>query len=109
MEPSLLNKLNDVTLGNGSTGRFVPNDVSEQMFLREVLEDPLKGATNTGNILGDSRWPAEEGWVKMQVTAERTYIDSNLNIVSKPNSTIHYVYNTNTGQFDDFKFVTTGR
>ncbi|MFV0424402.1 MAG: RHS repeat-associated core domain-containing protein [Bacilli bacterium] len=113
MEPSLLNKLNDITLGNGSTGRFVPNDVSEQMFLREVLDNPLDGARNTGLTLSDSRWPAEDGWVKMEVVAENTkydpfqgtggtgygnYVDSN--------TTIHYVYNTITGQFDDFKFVT---
>jgi filamentous hemagglutinin len=38
----------------------------------------------------DPRWPAQDGWVKMQ---------QNINGI-----VIHYVYNTITGQSDDFKF-----
>jgi hypothetical protein len=42
--------------------------------------------------MNDSRWPAEQGWVKMQQTENGT--------------TIHYVRNTRTGAVDDFKFTT---
>jgi hypothetical protein len=38
----------------------------------------------------DARWPASEGWVKMS---------QNVNGVE-----IHYVKNTLTGEFSDFKF-----
>lgn len=38
----------------------------------------------------DPRWPKEDGWVKMA---------HNVNGVE-----IHYVKNTKTGEFDDFKF-----
>ncbi|PGQ45479.1 MafB [Bacillus thuringiensis] len=38
----------------------------------------------------DPRWPQEDGWVKMA---------HNVNGVE-----MHYVKNTKTGEFDDFKF-----
>ena len=38
----------------------------------------------------DSRWPAEDGWVKMEQTVDGVEV--------------HYVYNTRTGAADDFKF-----
>jgi filamentous hemagglutinin len=38
----------------------------------------------------DSRWPAADGWVKMQ------QIENGVNV--------HYVRNTVTGAVDDFKF-----
>lgn len=41
-------------------------------------------------VLQDSRWPAADGWVKMQ------QIEGGVNI--------HYVYNTANGSYDDFKF-----
>jgi filamentous hemagglutinin len=40
--------------------------------------------------MGDPRWPASAGWVKMR---------QNINGIE-----IHYMYNTNTGAADDFKF-----
>lgn len=40
--------------------------------------------------MSDARWPAADGWVKMQ------QIENGVNI--------HYVRNTITGAIDDFKF-----
>lgn len=40
--------------------------------------------------MNDPRWPAEDGWVKMEQTVDGVEI--------------HYVYNTRTGVADDFKF-----
>lgn len=43
--------------------------------------------------MNDSRWPASDGWVKMQ---------SNVSSYTG-NTTIHFVYNKTTDIFDDFK------
>ena len=40
--------------------------------------------------MNDSRWMASDGWVKMS---------NNVDGIE-----IHFVYNVNTGEFDDFKF-----
>ena len=40
--------------------------------------------------MSDSRWPAEEGWVKMQQNVKGVII--------------HYVYNPVMDAVDDFKF-----
>jgi hypothetical protein len=47
---------------------------------------PLRSIT-----LNDPRWPASQGWVKVQ------QIENGI--------TIHYVRNTVTGAVDDFKFT----
>ncbi|MCY8576725.1 ribonuclease YeeF family protein [Bacillus haynesii] len=80
-----------VSLGKGTTGRTKPNNLNEQLAMKEVLSNP-----NTGKPIPlrkgmtDSRWPKDEGWVKMT---------KNVNGVE-----VHYLKNTKTGQFDDFKF-----
>ncbi|UIN47052.1 T7SS effector LXG polymorphic toxin [Bacillus licheniformis] len=80
-----------VSLGKGTTGRTKPNNLNEQLAMKEVLSNP-----NTGKPIPlrkgmtDSRWPKDEGWVKMS---------KNVNGVE-----VHYLKNTKTGQFDDFKF-----
>lgn len=45
--------------------------------------------------MGDPRWPASDGWVKMQQTV--TSWGESVNV--------HYVMNTVTGEIDDFKIV----
>ena len=44
--------------------------------------------------MGDQRWPAEDGWVKMARNVQLT----------NEKIEIHFVYNTITGVFADFKF-----
>mgnify|MGYP001332551043 FL=1 len=76
-------------LGRGSMGRTVPQDLTEQIAMTEVRSAP-GGRVLTKVPMTDPRWPAEDGWVKMQ------------HIVNGVN--IHYVRNTTTGAVDDFKF-----
>ncbi|MFB5764063.1 hypothetical protein [Paenibacillus medicaginis] len=81
----------DVALGRGSTGRTVPNNLNEQLAMKEVLSVPLNSAKELKSItMTDSRWLSKDGWVKMS---------KNVNGIE-----IHFVYNAKTGAFDDFKF-----
>ncbi|NHZ45285.1 hemagglutinin repeat-containing protein [Nitratidesulfovibrio liaohensis] len=76
-------------LGRGSTGRSTPNNLPEQIALKDALLDPQNGK-RLGNInMKDSRWPGQEGWIKMEKRNEDIII--------------HYVMNTETGAVDDFK------
>ncbi len=87
--------INSKSLGKGSTGRTVPNNLKEQLAMKEVLSNPLKGATRVPRRnMKDPRWLASEGWVKMQSIVKN----------SEGNINIHFNYNTKTGKFDDFKF-----
>jgi RHS repeat-associated protein len=83
------------SLGRGSTGRTTPNNLDEQLAMKEVVSNPLDGATAvpTKNM-NDPRWLGSEGWVKMQKIIK----------TSNGKINIHFNYNTKTGMFDDFKF-----
>lgn len=74
----------------GSTGRNVPESLNEQLALQEAESNPAAG-TRVPIEMTDPHWPASEGWVKMA---------QNVNGIE-----IHYVYNTETGAADDFKFA----
>lgn len=52
-------------MGRGSTGRTTPNNLQEQLAIKEVLSDPLKGAKELPITMTDKRWLASDGWVKM--------------------------------------------
>jgi len=77
--------------GRGSTGRTAPASLNEQLAMEQVRSDP-KGGTIVPLKQGmtDARWPGKDGWVKMR---------QNVNGIE-----IHYVYNVQTQQVDDFKF-----
>ncbi|PFD51872.1 S-layer homology domain-containing protein [Bacillus cereus] len=75
-------------LGRGSTGRTTANSLEEQLAMKEVRSNPQGKEIRVP--MTDPRWPKEDGWVKMA---------HNVNGVE-----IHYVKNTKTGEFDDFKF-----
>lgn len=87
---------NKITIvGKGSTGRTEASSLNEQLAMKQVYSNPLQGATRVSIVMSDARWLASDGWVKMQ------------NIVTISNGTkinIHFVYNTITKVFDDFKF-----
>jgi RHS repeat-associated protein len=77
--------------GKGNTGRTIAKNLKEQLAMEEVLSNPLENAIQLTNVvMTDVRWPASQGWIKMS---------KNVNGVE-----IHYVYNTKTNVFDDFKF-----
>ncbi|CAF4647590.1 unnamed protein product, partial [Rotaria sp. Silwood2] len=79
-------------LGRGTTGRFEPQTLNEQLALNAAMAGAHKGKELTRIAMRDSRWPMEEGWIKMSSTHEGTGID------------VHYVFNKNTEEIDDFKF-----
>jgi RHS repeat-associated protein len=87
-------------LGRGSTAngvdRWLPRNLREQLATDEAMQNPTAGNKASG-ALGDPRWPASDGWVKLQQT-----IDSG---GREGPTSIHYNYNTNTGDVDDFKVV----
>lgn len=77
-------------LGLGSTGRTAPRNLTEQLAMTEVRSAPA-GTQLQRITMTDPRWPAGDGWVKMQQVVN--------------GATIHYVRNIMTGAVDDFKFV----
>jgi hypothetical protein len=84
-------------VGLGSTGRTVANNLTEQLAMKEVLSNPLKGGPIAKMApLSDPRWL---GWFKMQF------------IHTAPDGTktvIHYVGKMKNGileAVDDFKFI----
>lgn len=90
LEAAAKNTTHEVkVLGRGSTGRTTANTLEEQLAMKEVKSNP-QGIVLTRIPMTDPRWPKEDGWVKMA---------HNVNGVE-----IHYVKNTRTGEFDDFKF-----
>jgi hypothetical protein len=72
-----------------STGRTTPRNLTEKLAMEAVMSNPNAGVV-LPITMKDPRWPASEGWVKMA---------QNVNGVE-----IHYVHNTKTGLFADFKF-----
>lgn len=70
-------------VGRGNTGRIKPNTLSEQMAMHEVMSNPLKNATELPIKMKDTRWPFEDGWVKMQ---------NNVKLSNGDTISIHYVY-----------------
>nr|WP_309137891.1 hypothetical protein [Paenibacillus sp. SC116] len=65
--------------------------INEQLAMKQVLSNPLEGAEQLTKVtMTDKRWLEKDGWVKMS---------NNVN-----GTEIHFVYNTKTGEFDDFKF-----
>ena len=78
-----------------SVGRVVPNNLNEQIAMKQIQLNPLVGAEKLPINIRDNRWNASEGWVKMQ------------NIVTLSDGTkinIHFVYNEMLNLVDDFKF-----
>ncbi len=80
------------SLGKGSTGRTIPNDLKEQLAMEQVLSDPEAGKWLSGVPVDDLRngWLSDDGWLKYAQNVE--------------GNEIHYLYNWITDTFDDFKF-----
>ena len=82
------------TASKGSTGRVTPLNLNEQLAMKQVKSNPIAGTPLKKVSMTDPRWPASQGWVKMQ----------QLIPTSKGNINIHYVYNQSLQIYDDFKF-----
>ena len=72
-----------------STGRTAPANLKEQLAMQQAKSNPAAGQ-KVPITMNDPRWPASQGWVKMQ---------QNVNGV-----TVHYDLNTVTGETADWKF-----
>ncbi len=79
----------NVPLNRASTGRKIPSNDVEKNALARVLADPLAGAIILPVPITDKRWP-EKGWSKMA-----RHVDG---------VQIHFLWNSVTGEVDDFKF-----
>ena len=82
------------SISRGSTGRTQPLNLREQLAMEQVKSNPFAGTPLSKVPMNDSRWPASEGWIKMQQIVP----------TSQGNINIHYVYNQALKIFDDFKF-----
>ena len=78
----------------GSTGRTEPKNLVEKLAMEQVKSNPSAGH-HIKITMKDPRWPASEGWIKMQQIVP----------TSEKDIKIHYVYNQIIKIFDDFKFV----
>jgi RHS repeat-associated protein len=74
----------------GSTGRTQPKNETEAKAMERAKESPTVGKEADINM-GDSRWPGDEGWVKMTRKIDGVEIHWNLNVIF--------------GGTDDWKFV----
>ncbi|MYQ47955.1 hypothetical protein GTW40_23380, partial [Streptomyces sp. SID4985] len=72
-----------------STGRTSAGGSNEQRAMDLVKEYPEYG-NELPTVMKDPRWPASDGWVKMEQTVDDVEI--------------HYVWNKQTRQAEDFKY-----
>jgi hypothetical protein len=87
-------------LGSGSTinpakKRFAPRNQREQEAVDQAIRTPTKGVVLAFEM-GDPRWPALKGWVKMQQVFKKQ---------GEKDVCVHYVRNEKTGEIDDFKIA----
>ncbi len=96
-KPRVQNELADesnlvIPEGRGSTGRQ-PKNLKEQMAMKTVKANPEAGLpVPVAGGMSDKRWPSSEGWVKLRQNVKKVEI--------------HYLYNTVTQKYDDFKIPT---
>jgi filamentous hemagglutinin len=72
----------------------LPQSIGEAAAASQVVFNPTAGIT-VPVMMGDSRWRAADGWIKMQQEVA----------VYRTNTVFHYVYNTATGAVDDIKIA----
>lgn len=86
-------------LARGSTanlvrGSTVARNLREQLAIAQAMGAPTMGR-RLPLTMTDPRWPASEGWAKMQYMVKPGGEPIN----------VHYVLNTLTGAIDDFKII----
>jgi RHS repeat-associated protein len=90
-----------VPLGRGSTAngdqRWLPRSLREELAVEQAMQNPAAGRPASGKPLGDPRWPAADGWVKLQQTVDPGGLEEPISV--------HYNFNTVTGEVDDFKII----
>ena len=86
-------------LGRGSTaklskGTTLPSNLRESKAVEQAMSNPGAG-TQLPLKMTDPRWPASDGWVKMQQVIQSGGREGPINV--------HYLMNKATGAIDDFK------
>ena len=81
-----------------ATGSTLPRNLEETLATEEVKADPALGDAISKIAMSDARWPASDGWVKMQY----------VRVVSYGKIVVHYLLNEMTGAVDDFKIKVDG-
>jgi RHS repeat-associated protein len=77
---------------NPAKGTSLPRNLREQLAAQQAAANPAAGE-KVPLTMTDPRWPASDGWQKMQMI---------INPGGDPIN-VHYVYNPTTGAADDFK------
>lgn len=72
-------------------------DLREQLAIEQAMGSAAQGSKLPIRMT-DPRWPASEGWVKMQQVIQPGGEPIN----------VHYLLNEATGAIDDFKIVLPG-
>ncbi|MBN1607546.1 MAG: hypothetical protein JW940_12995 [Polyangiaceae bacterium] len=80
-------------------GTTLARSLRESLAIKQAMANPTAGQ-QVRIVLKDGRWPASQGWVKMQQIVKSGGREGPINV--------HYVYNTVTGAADDFKIVMSG-
>jgi len=75
----------------------VARNIGEQLAIEIAMLNARKG-TILPLTMGDPRWPATEGWVKMDI-----FVNSQVQAFR-----IHYVFNPALKLVDDFKIIIPG-
>jgi hypothetical protein len=78
-------------------GSTLPRNPREQLAVQEAIGHAGNGR-KLKDGLHDPRWPASEGWVKMQYFCKP----------GGANIDVHYVMNTRTGDIDEFEIILPG-
>jgi hypothetical protein len=91
-------------LGRGSTaslarGTTLARNLRESLAVEQAMANPTAGR-ELALKMTDPRWPASEGWVKMQQVIQSGGREGATNV--------HYLLNKVTGAIDDFKIVLQG-
>jgi hypothetical protein len=84
---------------NLSKGTTLARNLREQLAIKQALSNPTAGSQLPLKMT-DPRWPASQGWVKMQQVIQSGGREGPINT--------HYLYNTITGAVDDAKIVLPG-
>jgi RHS repeat-associated protein len=85
---------------NAGKGSSVARNLREQLAIEEAMANPGAGSV-IPVLVKDARWPASEGWRKMQQVVRPGGREGNV--------VVHYVRNEATGAADDFKIMISRR
>lgn len=100
---SYLGPLGSKAVERGSTadpakGSRLPQNLREQLAVEEALSDPLAGQKLFRITMSDPRFPADQGWIKMQKVV-------NTGANGGDTINVHYLYNEITGEIADAKII----